>query len=98
MYHHSRYALQKIVEGVRGMRTKTQKWGNSLALRIPRAFAREVHLSQDTPVEMSVQDGRIVIVPVRDEKNTLAALLSGVTDRNIHRETDFGPAVGNEEW
>jgi antitoxin MazE len=80
------------------MRTKTQKWGNSLALRIPRAFAREARLVQDAPVEMSLQDGCIVIVPVKDERITLAKLLAGVTEQNIHREADFGPSVGNEEW
>ena len=80
------------------MRTKTQKWGNSLAVRIPSAFAREARLVQDAPVEMSLQDGRIVIVPVKDERITLAKLLAGVTEQNIHREADFGPSVGNEEW
>lgn len=80
------------------MRTKTQKWGNSLALRIPRAFAREARLTQDAPVEMSMEGGRIVIVPVKDDEITLAKLLAGVTEQNIHREVAFGPAVGNEEW
>ena len=80
------------------MRTKTQKWGNSLALRIPRAFAREVHLVQDAPVELSVEDGRIVIVPVSDEQITLEKLLARVTEQNIHGEIDCGPAVGIEEW
>lgn len=80
------------------MRTKAQKWGNSLALRIPRAFAREAHLVQDTPVEMSLDGGRIVIVPVQEEEITLEKLLARVSRQNIHGETDFGPAVGNEEW
>jgi antitoxin MazE len=79
------------------MRTKTQKWGNSLALRIPRVFAREARLAQDAPVEMTMEGGRIVIVPVKDEI-TLTKLLAGVTEQNIHREVGFGPAVGNEEW
>lgn len=80
------------------MRTKTQKWGNSLALRIPRAFAREARLTQDAPVEMTMESGRIIVVPVAAEEISLDRLLAGVTERNIHRETDFGPAAGNEAW
>jgi antitoxin MazE len=80
------------------MRTKAQKWGNSLALRIPRAFAREARLTQDAPVEMTMESGRIIVVPVAVEEVNLEKLLAGVTERNIHRETDLGPAVGNEAW
>jgi antitoxin MazE len=47
---------------------------------------------------MSVEGGRIVIVPVKDDEITLTKLLAGVTEQNIHGEVDFGPALGNEEW
>ena len=48
------------------MRTRVQKWGNSLALRIPKAFATEVGLQRETSVEVSLSDGKLVITPVTE--------------------------------
>jgi len=80
------------------MRTQLQKWGNSLALRIPKPFAAEVGLAQETPVDVIVEDGRIIVAPVAEPPLTLESLLKGVSDENIHREVDTGPAVGLEQW
>jgi antitoxin MazE len=80
------------------MRTRIQKWGNSLALRIPKPFADEAGLQQDAPVEVSLVDGKLVITPDAPAKFTLEGLLSQVTDENLHGETNTGPAIGNEAW
>jgi antitoxin MazE len=80
------------------MLTHIQKWGNSLALRIPQSVAREIGLSQDSSVEISLVDGKLVIAPVIKRKLTLAKLLAQVTDENIHHEVDTGSAVGREAW
>jgi antitoxin MazE len=80
------------------MKTRVQKWGNSLALRIPKSFAAEARLGEDTPVELSLVEGKLVIRPLVEEPLTLAALLRGVTDENLHGEWDTGPAVGREVW
>jgi len=80
------------------MLTKVQKWGNSLALRIPKAFALDAQLENDTVVEVSLVDGQIVIRPITAPNWSLEQLLSGVNSNNIHRETDTGDAVGNEVW
>ena len=80
------------------MLTKIQKWGNSLALRIPKAFALDAQLESDSVVEISLVDGQIVIKPVTTPKWSLEQLLAGVTRANIHHETDTGAAVGNEIW
>jgi antitoxin MazE len=80
------------------MKTRVQKWGNSLALRIPKAFAAEARLAEDTPVELSLVDGKLVIRPLAQEPPTLGELLRGVTDQNLHGEWDTGPAVGREVW
>lgn len=80
------------------MLTKVQKWGNSLALRIPKAFALDAQLENDSIVEVSLEDGRIIIKPVVSSTWTLEKLLEGINSENLHRETDTGPAVGNEVW
>ena len=80
------------------MKTRIQKWGNSLALRIPKSFANEVGLEQDSPVELSLKDGKLVIVAATKSKLTLRRLLAQVTKDNRHSEIDTGPAIGSEVW
>ena len=80
------------------MRTRVQKWGNSLALRIPKAFALEVGLEEDGEVDLSVDKGRLVVVPPVTPSYTLAELLADVRPSNLHAETDWGPPVGKEIW
>lgn len=80
------------------MRTRVQKWGNSLALRIPKSFATEVGLQRETAVEVSMANGKLVITPVVEPKLTLKQLLARVTKGNLHHEIDTGSAVGNETW
>ena len=80
------------------MQTHIQKWGNSLALRIPKAFAAEIHLEQGTPVEVSLVNGTLLVAPLQQSAVTLEELLKGVTPDNLHHEVDTGPAVGSEVW
>ncbi len=80
------------------MRTRVQKWGNSLALRIPKPFAAEIGLRRNSPVEVSLVNGQLVIVPVVEPALTLECLLAQVTEDNLHGEIETGPAVGKEVW
>lgn len=80
------------------MTTKVQKWGNSLALRIPKSFAKDVHLENGVTVNLSVTKGRLVIEPSRKTRYSLAELIKNISKNNLHAETDFGPAVGKEVW
>ena len=80
------------------MRARVQKWGNSLALRIPKSFAAEVGLQKEASVEISLADGELIIRPVPESRLTLRQLLAKVTKDNLHHEVDTGPAVGKEAW
>jgi antitoxin MazE len=80
------------------MRTRIQRWGNSLAVRIPKSFAEEAGLAENTSIEMSLEDGKLLIEPVSRRSYTLEELLEGITDENLHREVGTGPAVGAEVW
>jgi antitoxin MazE len=80
------------------MRTRIQKWGNSLALRIPKSFANEVGLQKETSVEISLAEGKLVITQITKPRLNLDQLLARVTKENLHHEVDTGPAVGNEVW
>ncbi len=80
------------------MLTKVQRWGNSLALRIPKAFALDAQLENDSFVEISLVDGQIIIKPISAPSWSLEELLAGINKSNIHHEVDTGFAVGNEVW
>jgi antitoxin MazE len=79
------------------MKTRVQRWGNSLAVRIPKAFAAEVGLADKTPVVLRVNRGALVVEP-SNAAPSLAELLGGITEANLHREFDTGRPVGNEAW
>ena len=78
------------------METRVQKWGNSLALRIPKPLATQVGLEANTPVRLLLRGEELVIVPVTLPSLKLDDLLAQVTKHNLHGEVDSGPAVGRE--
>ena len=80
------------------MKTRVRKWGNSLAVRIPKSFATEARLTENAPVELSLVDGKLVVQSVVQPQPTLEELLRGITDENLHGEWNTGPAVGREVW
>ena len=80
------------------MEIRVKKWGNSLTLRIPKLLADEVGLEDDSQVEISIVDKKLVIVPVVESEFSLEYLLSQVTKDNLHNEVDTGIAVGGEVW
>jgi len=82
------------------MKTKAQKWGNSLAVRIPRGVVEEVGLKPHDALTIEVKKGRIVLVPVGKTgpipRYHLEDLVKKITPRNRYKEVDFGPPVGRE--
>ena len=74
------------------------KWGNSLAVRIPRAILREAGLTEGDRVSLDVAgDGKIVLRSSKP-KYSLDELVNGITPANRHHETDWGPSQGKEAW
>ena len=80
------------------MKLKVQKWGNSLALRIPKALAIEANIASGSTVEMSLSNGELKIRPVEDREYSLDELLLGITAENIHDEVSTGIPKGKESW
>jgi antitoxin MazE len=95
-------AIQRNPDGIlfvdTVMKTRIQKWGNSLALRIPKPFAEETNLAEDTAVDVSVRNGKLVVVPIVESELSLEDLVSRITPDNRHNEIDTGGTVGNEVW
>jgi len=80
------------------MQTKIKKWGNSLALRIPKSFALNANLRQNELVDISIDKEKIIITPIREKEYSLDKLLEGVSEDNLHGEFDTGVPVGKEIW
>ncbi|MGB7621860.1 MAG: AbrB/MazE/SpoVT family DNA-binding domain-containing protein [Terriglobia bacterium] len=80
------------------MRVAVRKWGNSLALRIPKSLASDSRIAQGSMVEVTLERGRLVVTPLKVPEYSLTQLLAKVNHRNIHREVDTGSATGRESW
>jgi len=78
------------------MEAKIQKWGNSFAVRIPKAFAKQTGIENGSDVRISIQDGNIILMPIKDHLTLLNDLLDRIDSSNIHDEIDFGMPVGKE--
>ena len=79
------------------MKVKIQKWGNSLAVRIPKSFAVQAEIEQDTTVDLSVIEGNIIVKPEkRKPKLSLEELLQQVSAENLHGEVHTSEPVGKE--
>ena len=79
------------------MSTQVGKWGNSLAVRIPGTYAKELDLREGVELEMIRVDDGLLLRP-RKREYSLQRLLKQIRPENIHGETDWGSAVGGEAW
>lgn len=75
------------------------KWGNSLAVRIPKEIAREARLAEGDTVEVKAAKGKIELSRV-DRIPTLEELIAQITPENRYPETEWGPDARRErvEW
>lgn len=80
------------------MQTKIQRWGNSLGLRIPKSFAAQAAVEAGSIVDLSVEDGRLIVRPVRRRRYTLRSLVAGINRRNIHEPVETDAPAGREAW
>ena len=70
---------------------RVQKWGNSLAVRIPKPLAEDAEVKEGTVLNLAVSDGKIVATPIAKRKLSLKQMLAKVTRKNLHAEVDSGP-------
>ena len=78
------------------MKGTVQRWGNSLAIRIPRAYARDLSVDDGSEVELRIDGPSLVVTP--STTPSLEALLAAITDEKLHAEVDTGPGQGREAW
>ena len=79
------------------MKTKIQKWGNSLGVRLPKSITEQKSLKAGLSVSVLIQNNQIVIEPIVEEMS-LSSMMASVTPKNLHKETEWSEARGNEVW
>ena len=77
------------------MKIQAQKWGNSWAVRIPKAFAEHIHIQDDAGLEINLEGERLVISRARGRIDD-EELIARITPENLHEPVEFGAPVGNE--
>lgn len=80
------------------MRANVKQWGNSASIRIPSSIMAAAALRIDQEVDISEEDGRVIIQPIATPAYQLDALLAAMTPETFHDYVDFGPPVGGEAW
>ncbi|MBU1151988.1 AbrB/MazE/SpoVT family DNA-binding domain-containing protein [Patescibacteria group bacterium] len=77
------------------MQTSITKWGNSLAVRLPKPFTDQMGINSTRKVEIILQKDQIII---KKSPQKLDELLEQITPENIHTETETGSITGKEIW
>jgi antitoxin MazE len=93
--HTERLCLLEFIDSLahhmgRLMKTRIEKWGNSLPLRIPKSFAVVTGLAEDAIVDLSLEEGKLIVTPAIRQAVNLEELLNGVNEENLHSEVDTG--------
>ena len=78
------------------MKTTAQKWGNSLAIRVPKSIAQQAGLKVKDDLDIEVRKGTLVLRPHLRRVYRLEDLVKRMTPRNMHKELEFGGPVGRE--
>ena len=77
---------------------KIVRWGNSMAVRLPKVVLRDIGLKEGDTLEFGTRNGNIIAKPLKKKPILLKELLARVTPENIHQETDWGKPRGREIW
>jgi len=80
------------------MKTQLAKWGNSLAVRIPKPVVAAAKLKAGDDLEVDVDEAGSVSIRKQQLRPTLEELVRGITPENRHGETDWGNPIGKEAW
>ena len=78
------------------MTVAMKKWGNSLAVRIPKDIVSSLKLQNNTPMELQIQDGKLVLEPLNS--STLEDIVAKISPENLHDEIITEESIGHEKW
>ena len=77
-------------------RTQISKWGNNLAVRIPRAVLQKAGLKEGDRVELGTDAEGKIVIRGAVRRYSLDELIEGITPDNVHSEIQWGTPCGRE--
>ncbi|MCL2174697.1 MAG: AbrB/MazE/SpoVT family DNA-binding domain-containing protein [Treponema sp.] len=87
------------------MQTTIVKWGNSHGIRLPKVFLQNIKISENDPVDVTLENEKIVIKKIdHKEHKTIKQRLIDFYGVNYEKysaaqnEIDWGKPAGNEAW
>ncbi len=80
------------------MKTQLAKWGNSVAVRIPKALADAAKFRPGDTLEMAVEDPGTLRIRKQKGVPKLRYLVRAITPENLHGESEWGAPTGKELW
>ena len=80
------------------MKSQLVKWGNSLAVRIPKTILEKAEMNERERIDVAVHEKGVITIRKTEPKMTLDSLVEKITRKNLHKETVWGPRVGKEIW
>jgi antitoxin MazE len=82
----------------KNMTTKVKKWGNSLAVRLPKDLSDRLNLLAESPVSLKLVGQQLMIKPIKRPKTSLASLVKKINSQNRQEFVNWGKPVGHEVW
>ena len=87
------------------MQTTIVKWGNSQGIRIPKTFLQNIHIAENDPVDVILENEKIIIRKsnTKEHKTTRDRLIEFYgkdfdKKRTHQKEIDWGSPAGKEIW
>lgn len=80
------------------MISRVLKWGNSLSVRLPNSFTKELNLNENSPINIIAENKKILISPIISKEYKLEEMIAQINEENIHREIKTGMRQGQEIW
>lgn len=80
------------------MTTKVQKWGNSLAVRLPKELAERFGLKEGESVRIEENFPKIIIKRAPRKKVNLKEIVLRIKQENRHEKVEWGKFAGKEIW
>ncbi len=80
------------------MKSTVKRWGNSLAVRLPKDLAQTLELDEGSDITLEIVENGLLVKSSKPQRRDLESLLDGVTRETIHDQTDWGEVVGKEAW
>ena len=75
---------------------QVKKWGNSLAVRLPKDISKALSVQNNSFLELELVGDGLLLKPKKSSE--LDKLISQINPQNLHAEIKTGKSVGNEIW